>query len=84
MKKVNWINVGIVLGATYFLVQFFRPRKKQYALSILEMGNSTSYEGLLSFDEPFLKEWAYASNLRMPTFEYQGKTYMTKGGKAKR
>jgi len=85
MKKLNLVNVVIVGAAAYFLFQFLRPRKKQYALDIVKKGNSSSYDALIKyFQEGFLKQWAYASNLGLSTFDYEGKTYVTKGGGAKR
>jgi hypothetical protein len=82
-NKMNLITIAAGAAIVYFAIQYFKPKKEKYAKTIFEKGNNASYEFLLSLDESFLKAWALASELNMPTFLYRGGIYNTKGGKVK-
>jgi hypothetical protein len=43
-----------------------------------------SYGQIVTFSQNFLKNWADVSISNSATFQYQGKTYNTKGGRAKK
>lgn len=46
--------------------------------------SARSYGQIVTFSQDFLKNWADASVSGAATFQYQGKTYNTKGGRAKK
>jgi len=77
------LAVTIVGGLVYLAYTQSKGNFGKYVLIITEKGNAENAQKLLTFDEKFLKEWAKASKKDFPTFEYQGKTYNTKGGKIK-
>ena len=94
MKKNTVLYIGIVAVAVYLLM--FKKKKsvvggdpvvvRDYALEIIKKGNSiATYQKIVTtFSQDFLKNWADASLNGAETFMYQGKTYLTKGGRAKR
>lgn len=77
------LAVAIVGGLVYLAYTQSKGKTGKYITIITGTGNAENAQLLLTFDEKFLKEWAKASKRGMPTFEYQGKTYKTKGGKVK-
>lgn len=77
------LAVAIVGGLVYLAYTQSKGKTGKYITIITGTGNAQNAQLLLTFDEKFLKEWAKASKRGMPTFEYQGKTYKTKGGKVK-
>jgi len=60
--------------------------RQDYASVIIQKGNSSagSYGQIVNFSQDFLKNWADASISGAKTFQYQGKIYNTKGGRALR
>jgi len=77
------LAVALVGGLVYLAYTQSRGKSGKYISIITGTGNSENAQKLLTFDEKFLKEWAKASKRGNPTFEYQGKTHNTKGGKVK-
>ena len=77
------LAVALVGGLVYLAYTKSKGKAGKYILIITGTGNAENSQALLSFDEKFLKEWAKASKRGFPTFEYQGKTHNTKGGKVK-
>lgn len=77
------LAVALVGGLVYLAYTQSKGKTGKYITIITGTGNAGNAQLLLTFDEKFLKEWAKASKRGMPTFEYQGKTYKTKGGKVK-
>jgi len=77
------LAVALVGGLVYIAYTQSRGKSGKYISIITGTGNSENAQKLLTFDEKFLKEWAKASKRGNPTFEYQGKTHNTKGGKVK-
>lgn len=77
------LAVAIVGGLVYLAYTKYKGNAGKYILIIKGTGNAENSQALLSLDEKFLKEWAKASKRAVPTFEYQGKTHNTKGGKVK-
>lgn len=80
-KTLIWVAIYGVIG--YGVYKYFFS-KKRYANIIASSGNfSSGVSVLTTFDAPFLKNWSTAAKNGQPTFMYNGKTYNTKGGKAK-
>lgn len=77
------LAVALVGGLVYLAYTQFRSKSGNYILTITGTGNAENAQKLLTFDEKFLKEWAKASKRGNPTFQYEGTTYKTKGGKVK-
>ena len=80
-KTFMWVAIyGVVAYGAYYY--FFN--KKRYAKMIIKSGNYGGSEDVLTtFNKPFLKAWSSAANYGQPTFIFGGKTFNTKGGKAK-
>jgi hypothetical protein len=82
MKKntLVWIAVyGLVAYGSYYA--FFS--KTAYAKKIIKAGKSNqSLQDLKIFDMAFLRAWSKAAGQNTQTFDYNGKTYNTQGGKA--
>lgn len=77
------LAVALVGGLVYLAYTQSKGKTGKYITIITGTGNAGNAQLLLTFDEKFLKEWAKASKRGMSTFEYQGKTHNTKGGKVK-
>ena len=79
-KTLIWIAVyGVVAYGAYYM--YFS--KTAYAKKIIKAGKyKGSLEDLKSFDMAFLRVWSKAAGQNNPTFDYNGKTYNTQGGKA--
>lgn len=83
MKGKTLIYVGIYAAAAYGVYYLFFS-KSALANTIIKSGNySSPKKDLMEFGANFLKPWAKASKNGQPTFIFQGKTYNTKGGRAK-
>jgi hypothetical protein len=81
-KTLVWVAI---LGGGAYVAYMILFQKKIYAQAIINAGNySASLNKLMEFDKPFLKPWANASKLGNPTFMFDGKEYITNGGRAKR
>lgn len=84
MKK--YIIIGIVLtilaalGYWYF---FIRMTKEKAIYTLVEGGMHSNAESLQSLEESYLIAWAKAFKKGQETFQDKGKTYNTKGGRAK-
>ena len=82
MKKSTfvWIAVyGVVAYGAYYM--YFS--KTAYAKKIIKADKSKqSLEDLKSFDMAFLRAWSKAAGQNTQTFDYNGKTYNTQGGRA--
>lgn len=78
----KWIAaiIALVIVAAVVWYFFFRMTKDK-AVKILKDGGFTSDPS--SFDEAFIIAWSKAANKGNETFKYNGKEYMTMGGKAK-
>lgn len=84
-KNVKGALTIAVVGAIAFGVyKLAFKTKRAYARAIFNKGKTTSYAGLLTMDEPYLKEWAKSAKIGAETFTYNGKTYNTMGGAAVR
>lgn len=81
----NTKGIVAVLGAAAVVVGILlltKNKKRHYAKVILKYEGSENFAGILEFDEAFLKAWSVALSKGEKTFNYQGKSYNTKGGKA--
>ena len=80
-KTLTWIAIyGVVAYGAYHF--FFS--KAAYARQIVSRGKyGSGVEALKSFDMAYLRAWAKAAKANRETFDYQGKTYNTQGGKLK-
>jgi hypothetical protein len=86
-KSAGWIIAGVsiplIAAGLYFYLK--TQTKEAYANTIKKYGKSMGeISQLLTFDKPYLKAWAKAARKGQETFEYQGKTYNTQGGSAKK
>jgi len=71
------VFAALIGGGYYYLT----TTKKHYATIILNTGNyGSGIDILLSFDKPFLKEWAKAAKEKKAIFVFNGKNISTKGG----
>jgi hypothetical protein len=78
-KTIVWIGVyGVVAYGIYYVVKnmYVTPREKNI---VTIFGSSYS-----SFDDGYLKEWAKAKKSNASEFTYNGKVYLTVGGRAKK
>lgn len=73
-----WVGGLAVVGVAAWILM---NNKQSYAKAIVKNGGSANYYGLLRFDKAFLKEWAKAAKLGASTFIYEGKVFVTAGGK---
>lgn len=75
----------IVLVGAYYLLASKKPlSSNDYAKIIVSRGMAGTIDDIIDFDLGFLKVWAAAVKANNLTFDYNGKTYMTQGGRAKR
>ena len=79
-KTAIWIGVYALIGyGAYYL--FFS--KMANVKKIIRNGASTgTVDQLMQFEAGFLREWAKAASQKMNSFLYNGKSFMTKGGRA--
>jgi hypothetical protein len=78
-KTIVWVGVyGVVAYGIYYMVKNMHvtPREK----NIITIFGS-NYKG---FEDNFLKEWAKAKRRNASEFTYNGKVYLTEGGRAKK
>ena len=81
MNKKTIFYVGLYAVAAYGAYYLYNNTKKAYARIILKEGMAGGgFAGLLVFGKNYLKPWAMAAKAKQPTFEFEGKTYNTKGG----
>jgi hypothetical protein len=85
MNKNSLITSVVVIGGLTALYFAFIHKGKKWAIkTIIETGNySLGKDGLSGFDTPYLKAWGLSAKQGNPTFFYQGKEYVTKGGRIK-
>ena len=76
------IAVALVGGIGYGVYRLAFKKKNAYAKYIFSHGKNDSMVALMSFDEPYLKEWVRAIRKNKDTFQYLDKTYNTNGGRA--
>lgn len=77
------VALVILLGGGYFIYDRVRTNKKTNDVDvIINSGNSTNKMLLQTFQPEFIKAWAIASTVGVPTFSFENKNYNTKGGKA--
>lgn len=82
MNKKVVFYVGLYAVVAYGAYYMFFS-KNAYAKTIKKQDASTgTLEQLKKYDMSFLRVWAKASKNNIPTFDFEGKTYNTKGGKA--
>jgi hypothetical protein len=82
-RTLLYIGIYAVVGyGAYYM--FFS--KDAYVKTIRKTNNYGGSEQELKdlVGKNFLKQWAKAAKNNVPTFEFEGKTYNTKGGKIKR
>jgi hypothetical protein len=80
-KTIMWVAI---YGAAAYGAYYYFFNKKRYAKIIVASGNfGGGVDALANFDKPFLKSWSEASRNGQPIFFFLGKTYNTKGGRAK-
>lgn len=86
-KNISYFLLGLAaVGIGYYVYQnkFNKTKLKQsYIDAITSAGNSQYPAVLATYDFGYLKAWAEATQRGEITFNYQGKTYVTKGGRAK-
>ncbi len=81
MNKKTIFYVGIYAVAAFGAYYLYNNTKKAYARIILDKGMAGGgLAALLTFGKNYLKPWAMAAKAKQPTFEFEGKTYNTKGG----
>ena len=84
MNKKTLLYVGIYAVVAYGAYYMYFS-KNAYAKAIKKADASTgTLEDLKKFDMAFLRAWSKAAKNNQPTFEYNGKTINTKGGRAVR
>jgi hypothetical protein len=84
MNKKTLLYVGLYAVVAYGAYYMYFS-KNAYARAIKEADASTgTLEDLKKFDMAFLRVWSKAAKNNIPTFEYNGKTINTKGGRAVR
>jgi hypothetical protein len=78
-KQLLWIALGgvAVYGAWYMIKYMHVTPKEKNILDIVGMRYA-------NFEDAFLKAWAEATKSGVPEFTYNGKTYLTENGRAKR
>ena len=81
-KSLNYaIWTTVLVGAGYFIHKTYFS-KSSYAKAIVKSGNyGSGVENLMEFDTPFLKAWSSSAKRGQTTFQYDGKTLNTKGGR---
>jgi hypothetical protein len=78
-KTIVWVGVyGVVAYGIYYMVKNIHvtPREK----NIITIFGS-NYSG---FEDGYLKAWAKAKKSNALDFTYNGKVYLTEGGKVKK
>ena len=84
MNKKTLISIGAYVVVAYGAYYYFFS-KTAYAKKILSRNKTAAtLEELKSRDMGYLRAWASAAAKNLPAFVYQGKTYNTQGGAAKR
>lgn len=84
MKKNTLVWIGVYAVVAYGAYYMFFS-KNAYANTIIKAGKyKGSAEELKSFGMNFLRPWARAAKNNQDTFTFEGKTYNTSGGRAKR
>lgn len=74
-----FVVAAIVSGLLYVTVN----RKKKYATKIMQLGYyKSAFATIMTFEEPFLKEWYKAAKHKEEMFTFNGQKYLTKGGRA--
>ena len=81
MDKKMLMYVGIYGVAAYFIYAMSKNNFVSKRLKSIALINDAKYKG---FEDAFLKEWGKASKSGSAEFTYKGKTYLTKGGTAKK
>ena len=87
-NKATYIVSGlIVLVGGYFIYNKFykkTPRTKEESIKlIVSSNNSSNADNVLStFEDNFIKEWANAVEKGNEVFKYNGKSFLTKGGRS--
>lgn len=82
MNKKVVLYVGIYAVVAYGAYYMFFS-KNAYAKTIKKENASTgTLEQLKKYDMSFLRAWSKAAKNNVPTFEFEGKTINTKGGRA--
>jgi hypothetical protein len=82
MNKKTIFYVGVYAVAAYGAYYMFFS-KSAYVRTIKKTNNYSGTAKDLKdlVGKNFLKPWARAAKNNVPTFEFEGKTYNTKGGK---
>lgn len=87
MNKNSKVITGIVvaggLAALYFLVLKPKLMSTERAINIIiKKGYAENRTVLKTFGEDYLKAWGKAAQKEDDTFVYNGRTYLTQGGRA--
>lgn len=81
MNTKTLMYVGVYAVAAYLVYGMVKNNYVSKRLKSIALINDLKYKG---FEDAFLKEWAKSSKLNKAEFTYNGKTYLTKGGTAKK
>jgi hypothetical protein len=81
MNMKTLIYVGIYGVAAFGIYLAAKNNVVSKRLKSIALINDAKYKG---FEDAFLKEWGKASKSGSAEFTYKGKTYITKGGSAKK
>ena len=78
-KTLMYVGIyGVVAYGVYVAAKNNLVSKRLKSIALI---NDAKYKG---FEDAFLKEWGKASKSGSAEFTYKGKTYLTKGGTAKK
>jgi hypothetical protein len=81
MDKKMLMYVGVYGVAAFVIYVVAKNNYVSKRLKNIALINDAKYKG---FDDAYLKEWGKASKSGAAEFTYKGKTYITKGGTAKK
>lgn len=76
------IAVVIFVGLVFIAYKQVVPGKKRKVEYIVDHGYHSSVNTLLSFDDDYIDAWYKAAKAGSETFQVNGGTYRTKGGRA--
>jgi hypothetical protein len=81
-NTVKYIALAILVAGGYFLYTRVTANKKTGDVdSIINSGNHSNKMFLETLQPEFIKAWADAVRANATTFQFNGKTISTKGGK---
>lgn len=78
-KTIVWVGgIAVAAYAVWYMIKNMHVSPRQKSIAIVAEKN------YLGFEDAFLKEWSKAVKSGQPEFTYNGKVYISDGGRAKK